>query len=103
MPNLEHSLELESLTISQYTTNGFALIFNYINISKGSISRTFSKGPADGRPRLPIPNRQTIQYPKAEREEMEHCQMVLPPCQPKVRFGSGSGSYVEASQVKQPP
>ncbi|KAJ7316283.1 hypothetical protein JRQ81_002445 [Phrynocephalus forsythii] len=68
------------------------------HFQSSSISRTFSKGPADGRPPLPIPNRQTVQYPKAEKEQVENSQMVLPPCEPKVRFGSGAGSHREAIQ-----
>uniref|UniRef100_A0ABM5FLS6 Lymphocyte cytosolic protein 2 isoform X1 n=2 Tax=Pogona vitticeps TaxID=103695 RepID=A0ABM5FLS6_9SAUR len=68
------------------------------HFQSSSISRTFSKGPADGRPPLPIPNRQTVQYPKAEKDEMEHCQMSIPPSEPKFRFGSGAGSHREAIQ-----
>ncbi|XP_061472797.1 lymphocyte cytosolic protein 2 [Rhineura floridana] len=35
--------------------------------------RTFSKGPADGRPPLPIPSRQIMQFPKSENDEMDQC------------------------------
>ncbi|KAH0629686.1 hypothetical protein JD844_011946 [Phrynosoma platyrhinos] len=47
------------------------MTFKYVNISEGSIPATYSKGPADGRPPLPVPNRPTTQFPKAENEEVE--------------------------------
>uniref|UniRef100_A0A674K4R4 Lymphocyte cytosolic protein 2 n=1 Tax=Terrapene triunguis TaxID=2587831 RepID=A0A674K4R4_9SAUR len=36
---------------------------------KGNINRAPSKGPADGRPPLPIPNRQIVQPPSMEEDE----------------------------------
>ncbi|XP_062979356.1 lymphocyte cytosolic protein 2 [Elgaria multicarinata webbii] len=43
------------------------------HVQPSNISRTFSKGPADGRPPLPIPNRPTLQFPRVENEEVEQC------------------------------
>uniref|UniRef100_A0A8C8S533 Lymphocyte cytosolic protein 2 n=1 Tax=Pelusios castaneus TaxID=367368 RepID=A0A8C8S533_9SAUR len=37
----------------------------------GNINRAPSKGPADGRPPLPIPNRQTVQPPSMEEDEFQ--------------------------------
>uniref|UniRef100_A0A8C3IMQ8 Lymphocyte cytosolic protein 2 n=1 Tax=Chrysemys picta bellii TaxID=8478 RepID=A0A8C3IMQ8_CHRPI len=38
---------------------------------KGNINRAPSKGPADGRPPLPIPNRQIVQPPSMEEDEFQ--------------------------------
>ncbi|XP_062826537.1 lymphocyte cytosolic protein 2 isoform X2 [Anolis carolinensis] len=42
-------------------------------LQPSSIPPTYSKGPADGRPPLPVPNRPITQFPKAENEDMELC------------------------------
>ncbi|XP_044309812.1 lymphocyte cytosolic protein 2 isoform X1 [Varanus komodoensis] len=42
-----------------------------------NISRNFSKGPADGRPPLPIPTRPSPQFPRAENEDMEQCSKLV--------------------------
>ncbi|XP_042303240.1 lymphocyte cytosolic protein 2 isoform X2 [Sceloporus undulatus] len=79
-------------------------------LQSSSIPATYSKGPDDGRPPLPVPNRPTTQFSKAENEEVERfnkkwyaADITRPEAEIALRTINQDGTYLVRDSSRKTP